>query len=477
MRIPPASHLAFLNTLIIHPAFTTRAEAADRVDASCRALHYLRNVAAIAGPVNANFTTAFQFRESPKWSRRGGDSAEGSTDDHDEVAGLRGQVANQGSIWERGDNFWSVAGWAFNCSVLYPHRWKHWKLWLGYMLDILESDWEERARIDAEAAERASGTTESTLQHDALALKYINQLNDRSNGIRYIVKALFANADKSSLAMFQSVFDKETKSTKDLQLKRKRADLDLENDKFGDYLDESFSSGGSEPPTPEKRAPQRPQKLRRVPDQAEYEATILRLRLFKLVSKVLWHQRNMHDLSELYESLAGQIQQLPVPAFGLFVNYHSSPLLDISQVTLMKELFRRLLQPGSRQPSCVDKATDQDGALSPKILQHCYLPYTANTTAVDDNAKVSLLVENAILLMWDAGNLKYSPELRVAATEGVANREAKIKAKKGSKARPSAKMTTLSSTDTLALSILNASAERISILCDVMEQLPVVLED
>src|SRR5699024_5024712 len=92
-----------------------------------------------------------------RWGRRPGyagdnasdsDMSDGEGRDHDR---LRGRMANEGSVWCRGQDFWSTVGWAFNTATLHPHRWRYWRVWLEYMIDVLEADWTERERLDREA--------------------------------------------------------------------------------------------------------------------------------------------------------------------------------------------------------------------------------------------------------------------------------------------------------------------------------------
>jgi hypothetical protein len=48
------------------------------------------------------------------------------------------------SLWSRAEDFWHAVGWAFNCSVLHPERWERWQVWLQYMCEVMEDDWEQR---------------------------------------------------------------------------------------------------------------------------------------------------------------------------------------------------------------------------------------------------------------------------------------------------------------------------------------------
>ncbi len=60
-------------------------------------------------------------------------------------------------------------------------------------------------------------------------------------------------------------------------------------------------------------------------------------------------------------------------------------------------------------------------------LERCFLPFAANTSSVEDNAKVSLLVETLFRLLATHGGIEYTPELMVAVEKGVNAREKKCK--------------------------------------------------
>ena len=62
IRVAPPSQLALLSTLVVHPAYTSRAPEHTNPHIAARALAYLRGVLAVAGPVNANLRAAFEFR-------------------------------------------------------------------------------------------------------------------------------------------------------------------------------------------------------------------------------------------------------------------------------------------------------------------------------------------------------------------------------------------------------------------------------
>lgn len=278
-------------TLAIQPKHTSKLSHSAAHDVASLSLSYLRGVLATVGPVNGKLRDAFVFRGDGGRRRRSADDfpRRGSESDEDHI---RGRTANGGSIWARGQDFWKVLGWAFNCSALYPLRWRWWKPWLEYMLDVLEADYDERRRLDREreGEEDDEGDDEERCREyrmlqDSLLVSYIMPKNSRSSPIKPILSALFADGSSSSTSIYAEVFKNETKVASKSTKKRKRYHVDLENDNFGDYDDDS-STGGSEPPTPEHQRTSAKMVDDSIPwtHSALAETIPFRLRLFALVS-------------------------------------------------------------------------------------------------------------------------------------------------------------------------------------------------
>jgi hypothetical protein len=144
--VPVPLHVEIVSTLLVHPRNTTQAPRGERAELAWRAITFLRSLLATLGSLNANLGEAFSMtppRTRGKRRGRSGGGDDGSSESGDEDR-MEGVVANQGRVRRCAKDFWHVVGWAFNCSVAYPKRWKYWKVWLGYMLDVIEGDWEER---------------------------------------------------------------------------------------------------------------------------------------------------------------------------------------------------------------------------------------------------------------------------------------------------------------------------------------------
>lgn len=440
------------------------------------ALDYLRNLLAVVGPVNAGFRDAFQFHHAlPRSSRRSGftspnaDSDMSDGDAERDQDRLQGRMANRSSLWFRGQDLWTTIGWAFNTSTLYPERWRYWKVWLEFMLDVLETDWDERERQDeaGHAATGREGVAPTTLRSESMMAMYMEQNTDghMATNLKRIMKALFADGGALSSSTFLELFEREPRGPKKASKKRKRDQvLDLENDKFGDYFDDdSISSGISEPPTPQKSRNGRKNDAMGILRPGLVESVGIRLRFFKLLSATTAALRKQRELDNLYEDYVLAIKKLPLQIYALYVTQRDNPLPSEIHVTLIQELFHLLLPPTYKDPAKVDPEGDAEGRLTMPMLQHCYVSLPANTVGLEDNAKLSLLVENAIQLLWVSDMIEYTDSFGDACEKGIQAREAKAKKKRTGKVQAE-------SSDVSARDVLTQSGERIRILVQVLRE-------
>ena len=353
-----------------------------------------------------------------------------------------------------------------NCSVLYPRRWQYWLPWLEFMCDVLEADWTERERIDLEAYEANNqvGDIPTTSRQQSIMLMYMDQKGSRQGNYKTIIKALLADGSNLSSTSFPEVFDKEPRGRRKETNKRKREELDLENDKFGDYFDDdAVSSGPSEPPTPQKpRDPRRSPPLG-ISNPGMAESIPIRLRLFKILSLVTYTLRPPSELQDLYADFAAALKLLPLPVFSLIVSQRVNPLLPETHVTLLKELFYLLLPGSHKDPHKIDPDGEAQGSLTMPMMEHCFVIHPANTVAVDDNAKLSLVVESSLQLLWLADTLQYTESFAKAVEKGIKARETKPKKKRTGKAKA------VDSEDAYSLEVLTNSTERIQQLLEVLE--------
>jgi hypothetical protein len=276
----------------VHPEFTTRPKEPDWPQTSLQTLAYLRDLLDILGPVHAGFKESVLF--GTKASALGSDSStasitinEGRPHDADERGLVRLSPRHgHDSVWQCGRDFFSVVGWAFNCSFLYPERWQWWARWLDFMLDLLEKDLEERERLDLEI-----GVEDMPLLRDSILASYITQRSGRNADVaKWIIKALFADGRPPSTSVFQEVWHREhkTKSHRAAN-KRKRERVNLDRGDYGGYLDDEsiHSSQASEPPTPQKKRENAEYADAQAIETAYAETLPFRQRLFSLVSLLL----------------------------------------------------------------------------------------------------------------------------------------------------------------------------------------------
>ncbi|KAI8627350.1 hypothetical protein F5Y19DRAFT_442726 [Xylariaceae sp. FL1651] len=280
---PPPSQTSLLCSIIVHPDFTTRPTEPDWPEISLQSLVYLRDLLAVLGPINAGFKESFLFNTS---ATSDVDSDLQVQHDGNQDADERGLVRlsprhASDSVWRRGRDFFSVVGWAFNCSVLYPDRWHYWKRWLDFMLDVLEEDLEERHRLDIEEE-----CEEMTHLRSSILAEYVTQRSGRTaDVIMWIMKALFADGNASASSVFQEVWHREHKSKSQRALnKRKREKVNIDKGEYGGYLDDE-SSQASEPPTPQKKKTKKSGMEEEQALESTFAESIpLRQRLFSLVS-------------------------------------------------------------------------------------------------------------------------------------------------------------------------------------------------
>lgn len=231
--LAPAVQLALASTLITHPRLTTKTRSADAIKGSNSALRYLRCVQqTLDGPAYKTIRKAFSFpdeRTRRRVPRNGGSPSPGASSDIERLDGL---VANAQSVWHRGEDFWHVVGWAFNCSVVHKKRWDRWKLWLEIMLDFLEADW-EAAMKDG----REDFANKGSILQESLILQYVSSQDPTNRTTRRrINRAILAMADGHSMVQFPEVWPNETIELKPQDEKKKPVGhVDFETGELGDY--------------------------------------------------------------------------------------------------------------------------------------------------------------------------------------------------------------------------------------------------
>ncbi|KAK1987185.1 hypothetical protein LZ30DRAFT_703062 [Colletotrichum cereale] len=432
VHVPPLAHLALLNTLAIHPSHTTRAAGSDRLEIGSQTLGYLRNLLAIVGPVNAGFRDAFQFHGT-QYGRRNRYHEE----EDDDLGGdqiTNNKLASEDSIWQRAQDFWSVVGWAFNCSRIHPHRWRFWKVWLEFMLQVLETDVYERKRMDEDALTSPDAPQEWANMSESILVMYIRQKTDSGRGaLRMILQAVFADGSTSSMAKFPEVFNKETKGLASDDRKRKRAaTLDIDNDQFGDYFNDPTDSEPSDtgsPGTPRTSRTQTKSGEAIVPVLAE--SMPLRLRLMELMSEVAYNlPETFMDHNDYATELCRLLKQQPLSFFHQFItdmNVYVQRYDGAFKIDLLTIQLDQLLPSGYVDPRKVCKGDGNGIVINADVLEQCYLGTNANTIDSDDNARVALILEGLLHILPAKDIRDASDRLREAVVQGIEAREAKAK--------------------------------------------------
>jgi len=453
--VPSPPLLAVAATFLVHPSTTTRAKSPEEQEAPSAALRLLRLTNTLVGPITARFDTAFAFTHFEA-SRHGGIRRRASKDEgtsgnemlRNEWKLLNTELGQSSAVWSRAEDFWHAVGWAFNCSVLHPERWESWQVWLQFMIEVLEDDWNERKRqVEQEVSGAGNEKEQKRLRQDILQQSLIFRYIDGSSGSygqnRRILRAIFADGTSSSVNEFREVFRNELKQLKRDQenIKKREAKVNIDEGQYGDYLtkddDESEEGDGvTDNLTTTERRPKRTRRGTRN-STAEQQPTAtattnntpyshgtlsllgglpslaLRQRLLHLLSAV---SESLPDtfttLEELYHLFVENIRHLPLPIYQSFISPHVLPYFSAAaQTTLCEFLLFRLRE--STAPET------EEEYLSQTKLEQCFLPYAASTASVVDNTKMAIALEALVMLLAESEMLKVTPELRTAVEDGI----------------------------------------------------------
>ena len=493
--LPSPQILALAATLIVYPPLTTRLPPSEEVRAADDALFYLDHVNKLVGSRNAGFSEAFQFGSQTltRGSRRRDRSHDhDSPAEHADESKIDIKLTNEDSIWNRAENFWHVVGWAFNCSVVQPRRWERWRLWLGLMLDVLEDDL---------AARTTESDSQSQEQHDETLLsQYLRVLGEGRSEKRKLMRAILADGSKKSLGEFGEIWKNETKERKATETphvpKRK---LDFENDEYADYMDldsadeaepsdtaplhstrtsskrqrqQSTQTTQQNSPCPEDSDTQTENITTTTTTDNNINATnlggptslVLRHRFLALLAKYsALFPHTFMDTEDLFDLYTEFIHPLPLPTFLLFTQ-QQQPQPSYLSPNSQASLFQTLLRPIISTDAPVPKKT----TVSQADLEKHFLPFPANLASVEGNAKVSILVEGLMRLLWRCGRLDRSSKglelLRRTVEKGIEARRKKATFDGRKKGRE------MLEREKVARRVLEESAERMRGLLDVLDE-------
>ena len=492
-HIPPAQHLGLAATLVVHPQFTTRTTSPDKQAAADDALRHLRHVNSLLGAQRSGIDKAFQFSDSVSSTKRGKRArtrvSDAVSDDEDDAPGrIRSSYVGKESLWTNVEDFWCAVGWTFNCSVAHPHRWERWKLWLALMLDVLEDDLTARLPEATKAYVESNSTAViQTLLQDSMFAQYLSPIGEGRNNKRTLMRAILADGKFKSLAEFPEIWRHETKLPKqkeDSRMSKKRK-LDLENDEFGDYLDHSdeespqssvrrsrsvtaflslrqsraASKNGDDESDDELHGTHTPngnESPAGVEVLGGIESIHLRQRILALLT--LFCTKNPDaflDTEDLFDLYTEFLRPLPLAVFQQFVLPTRPWLGPNSQAPLNQMLLRPLL--------VATAPAYNENALTQSDFEVHYARYAANSTSAIENAKVSLLIENLLRLLWNSGGLHSSNNLSQLLQQGITARKEKSafdgRRKVGVKAKA----------DEEAIVVMECSAERMLSILDMVD--------
>lgn len=247
--VPDAHMFALAATIMIHPAFTTRAQTFEQyIKARQAAMSLMRTTNAILGPVNSGFTNALAFkssadiRASVKSKRRqefdANYDSDGTPDPFGDSDLTRSIFANKDSLFAQGSSFWEAIGWAFNCSVVNQRRWPYWKQWLDVFCTILEDDWKERSKIARDSLSSVE-YKEGEWALQSLIMLYLQE-NPTGSEVKGYLRAILANGSEKAINEFNEVWEHETKEPRKMDKDKRGKDVDIDNDEYGDFeLDSS----------------------------------------------------------------------------------------------------------------------------------------------------------------------------------------------------------------------------------------------
>jgi hypothetical protein len=157
------------------------------------------------------------------------------------------------------------------------------------------------------------------------------------------------------------------------------------------------------------------------------ETVPFRLRIFRLLSAVSFYVPDTFEsVDELYERFTDHVRGLPLPMFRLFLEARPSILPEYVQVALLRTVIENLL-PTHPDPAVVDPQGGSGNAVTVRMMQKCFLPFPANKVTAEDNAKLSLALENLMWFIYSQIDVEYSEGLRKAVEAGIKAREDKIR--------------------------------------------------
>ncbi|KAI7399279.1 hypothetical protein KC328_g4111 [Hortaea werneckii] len=489
-RAPPNQVIALAATLSVHPRLTTRARDVETMKNADSALDFLRAVGTDCGAQAARLGQSLAFasssgeRTARGQRQRGGRRGlikplEMSEHSAEDGIKLRNRYSDKDSIWINAEDFWHVLGWAFNCSILHQTRWKRYLMFLDWMLNALSLDLASNAKHGA--------------ADQSILAKYLGSVGEGRNNKRRVMRAILADGSTRSTGEFPEIWKNETKPPKRkaedevAQMDKKRK-LDLEAGEFGDYYNNSDSdidspatgslprsrSATTLPSAKGSRNPsgdeQRSQTTAGVSSALASFGGLDSLNLRRQTLGLLVRLSQLSpatflDTEDLFDLFTEFLRPLPLPIFQqlVFTSRVSSRDDDDttrgSGVNEQSSLDQMLLRPllASAAPAYHDNCLTQDD------FQTHFAPFAANTHSAADNAKVALLLEDLLRLLWRSRDLEWCEDLQTVVERGIEARREKVafdgRRKKSQRAKE----------DEEAVAVMERCGERMLVVLDLVK--------
>ncbi|KAI7490721.1 hypothetical protein KC351_g439 [Hortaea werneckii] len=392
---------------------------------------------------------------------------------------LRNTYSDKDSIWSNAEDFWHVLGWAFNCSILHQTKWKRYLLFLDWMLSALSLDLESNAKHGA--------------ADQSILAKYLGSVGESRNNKRRVMRAVLADGGTRSTGEFPEIWKNETKPPKRkaedevAQMDKKRK-LDLEAGEFGDYYIDSDSDlespapgslplsrsatilpsvkGSRDPSGDEQRSQSTAGASSALASFGGLDSLKLRRQTLDLLVRLSQlSPATFLDTEDLFDLFTEFLRPLPLPVFQQLV--FASPLPSSNDddttrgfgINERSSLDQMLLRPllASAAPAYHDNCLTQDD------FQTHFAPFAANTHSATDNAKVALLLEDLLRLLWRSGNLEWCEDLQTVVERGIEARREKVafdgRRKKSQRAKE----------DEQAVAVMEKSGERMLVILDLIK--------
>ncbi|KFY52980.1 hypothetical protein V496_08014 [Pseudogymnoascus sp. VKM F-4515 (FW-2607)] len=436
--LPPPSYLDLISTFPVHPRHTTHAKSRDDHQPAINAMGYLQLLPAMVSVKDSGMGQTFRFDEArssevQRWERGTKRKARVALEGSETVAFddvINHPLARDG-VWTQAKDFWHVVGWAINCGVWHWRRWEYWQLWLEFMLSVMERDVEERTALRDEGEEGDAGRLEESIMGRFLLL---NGPEEGRQVWKRAAKAIFADGSERSMNEFPPVWRDETREPKEDEMEVYTAP--------SIYRDEEDPSACWLKYTG--------------PSVRELRIRLMALLLHICIETPSTSSISPYDLSDL---LASHIIRLPFPVYTALVRSEPCDTLHPASMSILTQTIITWLidHAAPANPNPYDTPT-QD------TLATCFLPFAANTSSLEDNARLSWAVEILLRMYFDAHrDTCPTPALVKAVEAGISARKKRVE---GAKVRGGAK----GEEDEMFMQQMSESAWRMRMVVEVVEE-------